>query len=657
MDAAAELCLPQWETRLMLKRVLVAAVLVAGWSSVAWSADEKAPEAVKPAGAGEVAELPVASTPPPASVAPAVTAGPLSVSPEASKETSPATEAAAASAEAKPSQETASERPSSLSDPVPDESKPDPLTPAAVDAGPAIAPGAPAQPVEARDAAVVDPFVAVVRTALGGWTEARGQADLADLAALKGFYAETGAAALWTGADGLSVRGVAAVAALKRSDTQGLEADAFVVPPTPAPGAGAQVRAEAEIRIGLAVLKYARHARGGRVEPTSISHMIDLKPRLYDPRSVLAAVAAAPAADVYLENLNPRHAGFVALREALAKLRASSDGSSRASGSGTGRTSDAERRIIVNMERWRWLPEELGPFYVWDNVPEQVTRVFHDGKVVLKERIVVGKPGTPTPMFTAPMRFVIFHPSWGVPEGIKSNELGPMLRRAQANSSGFFFSENDGASRALRRHELRAYRGGREVNPDSINWSSADVRQFHFTQGPSARNVLGIVKFRFPNKFDVYMHDTPERSLFSRASRTFSHGCMRVENPLRLAETILAYDQGWTADKVAAAARRGSTTDVALQKNVPVYIMYFTATVDGSGQLHHHPDVYGLDGRVASALSGRSVTLSSAAAPPEKQPHASSAVQRHEKRRPARQQPEPRRQTVGGRPFDPFAGN
>ncbi|MEZ5815758.1 MAG: L,D-transpeptidase family protein [Hyphomicrobiaceae bacterium] len=500
-------------------------------------------------------------------------------------------------------------------DPDPTPSEPDPLTPPTVDTGPARAPGAPTRPDTARTTSEIDPFIASVRTRLDRWSAARGEAAANDLAALKAYYAENDAERLWTTSDGLSQRAEAAIKALERADEWGLDAAAFDLPPPPRTGALPETLIEAEIRVGLEVLKYARHARGGRLDPPSISKMIDMRPRLYEPRSILEAIAKAPAADTYLEDLNPRHPGFVALKAALSKLR-SSETTAANSAAGEKKTSRAssadERRIIVNMERWRWLPADLGAFYVWDNVPEQITRVYHDGKEVHHARIVVGKPSTPTPIFSAPMRFVIFHPSWGVPEGIKSKELGPMLRRAQANSSGWFFSDNEGASRVLRRHQLRVFIGGREINPDSVNWASTDVRRFTFTQPPSRSNVLGVVKFRFPNKFDVYMHDTSERHLFSRAPRTFSHGCMRVENPLKLAETILAYDRGWGKERIAQLAARGSTTDVTLEKPVPVHIVYFTATADADGKLHTFRDIYGLDSRVASALAGRSVVLSSA---------------------------------------------
>ncbi|MGE0699421.1 MAG: murein L,D-transpeptidase [Hyphomicrobiaceae bacterium] len=637
----------------MLKRSLAALAVASVASLSAFAQDQagqngaadakpsvtSAPEtAPAEAARTEVPKSEAATATPPASTRPVETATPASVP-------------------AKPVATTAEKTaPAVADDPAPAPAAPDPLTPAKVDEGPVKAPVP--ERAEIRKAPAEDPAIAAIRDRLDKW-EAREAGEKADLAALRSFFAEPTATRIWTKAEGLSAKGADITATLQRAETWGLDSSAFELPVAPMPGSSAEALIEAEIRLSLAALKYARHARGGRIDPPSLSKMVDMRPRLFEPRSVLDALDASPDAAAYLEGLNPKHAGFTALKEALAKVRAGHSDDTDGKGHRKGALgTDAERRLLVNMERWRWLPDDLGQFHVWDNVPEQVTRVVHDGRVALKERIVVGKPNTPTPMFSAPMRFVIFHPSWGVPEGIKTNELAPMLRRAQSSSSGWFFSDNDGASRALRRHELRVYRGGREVNPDSINWSSVDVRQFSFQQPPSGRNVLGIVKFRFPNKFDVYMHDTSERHLFSRSPRTFSHGCMRVENPLKLAETILAYDKGWGRERIAALAAKGSTTDVTLEKNVPVHIVYFTATVDEAGKLHSHADVYGMDSRVASALAGRSVLLASARETSEEKPAASPDRPKERKaRKPERQVKSAKAPKSGGSglSFDPFS--
>ena len=138
---------------------------------------------------------------------------------------------------------------------------------------------------------------------------------------------------------------------------------------------------------------------------------------------------------------------------------------------------------------------------------------------------------------------MIFHPFWGIPESIKRNDVLPSLAR--------------GSSRLFERYNLRIQRGGRDIDPASIDWANADIRQFHVYQPPGPTNVLGVMKFRFPNKHDVYMHDTPTKNLFNAEVRTFSHGCVRVREPQRLAELVLAEDQDWPAARVAAAINGG----------------------------------------------------------------------------------------------------
>ena len=507
--------------------------------------------------------------------------------------------------------------------------EPDPLTPPKVAEPAPVAPGAEKAAAIAKPTqSVTDPIVTEVRRLLTSLNT--GGAAREDRAALTAFYSEGNGQAVWTSPAGVTPKGQALIAEMKHAADYGLEPSAFEVPPAPASGASNEVLADQEIRIGLAALKYARHARGGRVDPQTISKLIDHQPRVYNPRSVIDALAAGDDAGPYIKRLHPQHAGFQKLQKALVAARGGkvdleTEAAPETIGKGKGSkkaaaaapaTTEIVQRIIVNMERWRWMPDDMGAFHVWDNVPEQLTRVIKDGKAILTEKIVVGKPITQTPEFSARMQFVIFHPSWGVPEGIKTNELAPMLRRASANNGGFFGS-SDNVSRALKRHELVVMQNGRQVNPDSVNWSAVDVRQFQFTQPPSGKNVLGVVKFRFPNRHDVYMHDTAERHLFANSVRAFSHGCMRVQNPLKLAEVILAHDKGWTGERVQQTVAKGSTTDVTLEKNVPVHITYFTATVDDDGKLRLHGDLYGRDARVASALSGKPVSLAASVATAE----------------------------------------
>jgi murein L,D-transpeptidase YcbB/YkuD len=217
-------------------------------------------------------------------------------------------------------------------------------------------------------------------------------------------------------------------------------------------------------------------------------------------------------------------------------------------------------------------------------------RVVKDGQVIHSERVVVGKPDKQTPIFSANLDEVIFHPSWGVPESIKTNDILPSLLR--------------GSTRLLERYNLRVQRGGRDVDPASIDWAATDMRSIHVYQPPGAGNVLGFVKFRFPNKHDVYMHDTPDKHLFSAAVRAFSHGCMRLGEPQRLAELVLG-EQGWSAERVAAAIHAANSSQISLPRPIPVHITYFTAVVDPHGNLATFPDIYGHELRIAMGIAGK----------------------------------------------------
>jgi L,D-transpeptidase YcbB len=263
-------------------------------------------------------------------------------------------------------------------------------------------------------------------------------------------------------------------------------------------------------------------------------------------------------------------------------------------------------RVLINMERWRWVPEDLGEYHVWDNVPEFLTRIVKNGRVVHADKIIVGQPSWPTPVFSADMKHLVFNPQWGVPNGIKTKELWPLLRKS--SGAGFFgiFGGGYSSQAVLDAYDLRISHRGRPVDPNQVDWNSVDIRSYDFIQPPGPKNVLGVVKFMFPNKHDVYMHDTPERHLFAKSFRALSHGCMRVEEPRKLAEVLLAEDKGWSRSKVNSMFGGYSNT-VKLDKHIPVHVTYMTARVDDEGKLHTYGDFYGLDSRTSSALIGRSV--------------------------------------------------
>jgi L,D-transpeptidase YcbB len=569
---------------------------------------------------------------------------------------------------------------------------PDPLAPTDGDKGPRLAPGgraatsAPPPPAIAQQA---DHVIVAVRQALVEPARSRSGAT-ADRDGLIAFYDSVAdGKPVWVGPEGFTQRATLVLNEIKQADDWGLKAAAFDLPTFPAGTPTTQAMADLEIKVATAVLTYARHARGGRFDPRSLSRLMDQQAQVYDPRSVLEGIATADDADGYLRRLHPHNAQFEKLRLALVAARREAVGGASANtgvvkipagiklqpgqrhehiallrqrlavvadagqeqvydealvaavqayqtsqgleptGIVTSQTrtalnavarrpssAEAITRLTVNMERWRWLPDDLGAIHVWDSVPDQTTQVIENGTSVLTEKIVVGKTSSPTPMFSADMQFVIFHPEWGVPDGIKSFELAPQLRKAAAASKGCFLFCGGGETSAdvLKAHDLRISMNGRPVDPNSVNWDQADIRQFQFTQPAGAKNVLGMVKFRFPNKHDVYMHDTPERHLFNGSVRAFSHGCMRVQNPMHLAEVLLAHDRGWDAETVRSHSQRGE--EIKLTKPIPVHITYFTAWADDDGKVAFKPDLYGLDSKVASALDGRSVVIATGSLPP-----------------------------------------
>lgn len=533
----------------------------------------------------------------------------------------------------------------------------------------------------------VSPVVLAARAKLSDKSFASNSAN-DDVAAARDYYS-TRTEPLWVHGGEFTRKAKEIISTLKGADDWGLDSSAFVIP---ALGNGAEAEGAADAQLTLSALKYARYARGGRLDPVSLSNILDMKPPVKEPKAVVRELESASDPGAYLRGLNPKHIGFERLRQALLKarggatdvadepvdpallvklptkgktlkrgvkddqvsllrqrLKVPADNPSNdrvyddqlaaavqafqqanglkangvvnnrvrtalnSEGQPKRKASPSENvdRIIVNMERWRWLPTTLGKFYVMNNIPEFTSEIWKDDRIELKQRIVVGQPSWPTPLLSSKMQYVIFRPSWGMPDGIKAKELMPRLRQASGNSGfGFFdqlFGGGGGYSGAdvIQAYKLQVYYNGQKVDPNSVNWKTADVRQYSFIQPPGPDNPLGMVKFRFPNSHDVYMHDTPEKTLFSANSRALSHGCMRVQDPRRTAEVILGEDKGYSPEKVGELWDSGAS--ITLSKEVPVYLVYFTARVGDDGQMENFPDVYGIDSRVMSAIRGRPV--------------------------------------------------
>jgi L,D-transpeptidase YcbB len=244
------------------------------------------------------------------------------------------------------------------------------------------------------------------------------------------------------------------------------------------------------------------------------------------------------------------------------------------------------RQIELNMERWRWLPQELGDRYILVNLANFTLDVVEHGQSVLAMRVVVGKPERRTPFFSADMTYLVLSPHWYVPPTIAIQDKLPLIRR----DPGYVTRQNfklfrDGEGGATR------------VDPLSVDWSSVSARNFPYRlrQDPGPRNALGRVKFMFPNPYHVYLHDTPSRELFAKTERAFSSGCIRLEKPIELAEYLLGDDPKWSRQKLLATIERGAEQAVHLPTTIPVHLLYWTAWVNEQGLVNFRKDIYERD--------------------------------------------------------------
>ncbi|MEZ5842366.1 MAG: L,D-transpeptidase family protein [Hyphomicrobiaceae bacterium] len=427
--------------------------------------------------------------------------------------------------------------------------------------------------------------------------------------ALTAYYANDAATPLFVTPDGVGERATNALKLIAAAGDWGLRASDFALPAADASPSGTDALAAYEVKLALAAMEYVRQARGGRIVPTDLSHAIDRSPETIAPDTVLKQLATAPSAEIWLRQQHPRHPQFERLRRAFVALRDGrtadeapeviaeqepKKGKSAKSKPKPAAQRPREQRLATllrNMEMWRWMPRDLGRYHVIVNIPEFVLRVVRNDTVEHEERIIVGKVQNQTPIFSDEMETVVFHPFWGVPNSIKVKELLPGLVRG---------------SNSLARNGLKLQYKGRDVEPSSINWAQTDIRNFHVYQPPGGSNVLGKVKFLFPNSHQVYMHDTPTKHLFASSQRTFSHGCMRVRNPIRFAEVLLAEDKGWSAAKVKAILDSGpQNNNVTLDRKIPVHIAYFTAVVGDDGKVRYLNDVYGHEKVVQMGLDGK----------------------------------------------------
>jgi murein L,D-transpeptidase YcbB/YkuD len=244
------------------------------------------------------------------------------------------------------------------------------------------------------------------------------------------------------------------------------------------------------------------------------------------------------------------------------------------------------RQIELNMERWRWFPRDLGAVHIRVNVPEYRLDLWDHGRIALAMNVVVGAVDKPTPIFSDTMTTVAFAPYWNVPASIANDETLPEV----VSDPGFLVRNNIEVVSTT----------GEVIDPATIDWSQAQEEEafpYRFRQRPGTANSLGRVKFLFPNDFDVYLHDTPAAALFSRTYRALSHGCVRVQNPVKLAEYLLRSSRRWDPARIEQAMNAPEEQQVKLPEPIRVHLMYWTARVDDDGTVRFFDDIYGHDAR------------------------------------------------------------
>jgi L,D-transpeptidase YcbB len=256
-------------------------------------------------------------------------------------------------------------------------------------------------------------------------------------------------------------------------------------------------------------------------------------------------------------------------------------------------TAERVRQLEVNLERWRWLPAELGPRYVLVNIASFQLFVVEENETVLDMRVVVGRPYRRTPVFSDRIRYLVLNPDWQVPEVIARKDIVPLVRKDPAYLERMRFAVLQGWGAQTK-----------EIQPAAIDWRKVNAERFPYRlrQEPGPNNALGRIKFMFPNSYNVYLHDSPARELFRKDSRSFSSGCIRVEKPLELATYLLGGTPLSDLAALKSALDAGATLTVQLPTPVPVHLLYWTAWVDGQGVLHFRPDIYGRDRTLRQAL-------------------------------------------------------
>ena len=252
-------------------------------------------------------------------------------------------------------------------------------------------------------------------------------------------------------------------------------------------------------------------------------------------------------------------------------------------------------QIKINLERYRWISKELGTHYVLVNIADYSMQVLKNEKLTFKEKVIVGKPFRKTPVFSSKMSYMVVNPTWTVPPTILFNDILPEVKK----NPGYLATKN-----------IRVLQGQGSsvsiIDPYTIDWTALSRGNFPYIlrQDPGPINALGVVKFMFPNQYNVYIHDTPSKELFERSDRAFSSGCIRLNNPLSFAKYLLQEDPKWNEERLNKVIANGMEQSIMLDKPLNVHILYLTSWVD-NGQVHFRNDLYQRDKPVLDALNSK----------------------------------------------------
>jgi murein L,D-transpeptidase YcbB/YkuD len=494
-----------------------------------------------------------------------------------------------------------------------------------------------------------------------------------DAAPLRALYAGRGWLPLWHAAGAPTANALALRAALGGLDADALDPADYGLEAIDAAlaGEGVEAAAASDILLSAGAMAAASDLRLGRERAKAIEFVIDFPRQPYDPAAAARALAGAPDVAAALAGQAPQRAEYQGLRAALPALRAevaaigelpplvagdslrpgrTSDrtaiirtlliaaGDLDPALAGEGEVYDGEvveavkrfqarhgltvdgivgrntaaalnvgprerlGQVIATMERWRWVPDDLGPNHILVNVPAFSLDVIGDGVLQRRMRVIVGRPSRPTPLFSSRLTWLEFNPTWTVPTSIAEKDYLPKLIEDPSY---------------LAAHGMRLYSGWHEgaVEMDAllVDWPSTGrgIRRFMLRQEPGPENALGKVKFMMANPYDIYLHDTPTQNLFARDDRAHSSGCIRVSEPLWLADYLLEGHRRWVGERRRAILEGWQTTRVGLDSHMPVHLIYTTAWVDETGALQFRGDLYGIDAAMNAALERRPIDIAS----------------------------------------------